>query len=1150
MGPNLNATSAGGYTDVNAGAVQGAVGKIGPFASTYQVPTFNSPQALKNGGVSGSPSIADQFFSKVGSIFKESGHMFEGAANWVGRQVVDMGKSAINEVPSLAHFSMDTFHTLEYSSQQDQLTSRLEDINKQYKSGQLNRTQYSAELTQWQKDSYALQDKLTGLSSKVGYDGGQVIHNTINTAADIITVMTAGLSSPLTMTADTGTQDAASFLSSRAADNLFSGAENAVYKMSLDAKAFNALPSYVQNGVKASLTDTFMNIGAQATSKEAARAAVTNLALKYPLAFNYLSGTGQDLYKKFQSGKYGDAIKSLGFNIALLFSGGPIGEAMKYGGKALTGVSHAIFGSTSFLDTLSKSIGDGNPASLFNAIKDNPDTIKAFQALEATNMAATDNKAVSAAYRVLNGLKANGWDLSTSTHKDFVDNVMGWHQAQTILHDGLRATGMSEADTRKFVVGRWTANDANQVAAALTKNDMQGFPQTAEDRLQAWNDYKLANPNSAVANNKNLDRQITNIIQNTHDPVELDSKIRGIKAQFAANVKGLKPEVWKQIGKLGYVPIVPSNLEAPFVEGTQKLVTNVGESNGFFQKAVQPMPILKDVGAFLVGAGLSPERSQQSTYDLFHANLTENLAGSSAVEKNMISATHEQQANDIMHKLTDYVNGVNSTTNIKHPPISDLRQLTVKEISEATGKSAKDALTIAQSINQSMLDIKLAERGIGNKLLDYVQSIRPGSKLSMNGYLRAQGAGRFAWNPFFKMKLAYKTEALSQLESGGKWPTLLGTNKILATVFQGRYGNLEDTAKMLESKGMFTAGFSNEAADEAIAALRGARPSQLLQSQKLSIAGLLSSQAERAGMNVETFVNNYPNEVRDTVEAILHYNPKSSFLNSPLARTLNFAFFPFRFNLKVSTFMAKSLARQDALTQVAVIHGMMQAHTFLNSQQGQVWYSQNSDAIGLLGYFSPLETLSTIANLGNIGHESIGSLGELGGLPVGFIPQILQAEGMWNPSTPYLNPKTGVPSPNYIPLTMKSKIATALTSFLGSLFTYPGSTAGLPSKTGTLSKAAQGLTGAKSTDWNKVTPTNLTPQQQQYEQAVSQLQPNQVFKPPAQTQNPDVAVSSTQSATASPYYKKTGSSTPPAKKLKKTQEPVSLLPGQTAIGQP
>lgn len=1101
-------------------AVSSGLTELSSAAGLVQVPgQYNIAPPTATAGAS--PSAHDAFFGKIGSIFSESGHMFESAARWTGRQIATAVTSPGQFAAGFGRAFGDSAALNTYSSITDSLNKQQDQLTQQWKTGKISTGDYKAQLQDLFKQMQTNSDNIHGQLTTIKSDQGQFAKSTVDFVSSVLTVASGGLAAATEDIAKAGASDTAMWLASHTTNDAFAPVENALARLAANRAEFTDLPTAVQDAMKSSITDTFMNAAKDASAAKLARTASINMFLKFPLSFNYVSGTGQQLYKEMESGKYGDAAKTLGYNSLLLLAGGPVGVAFKYGGKGLAAASGKVFGQTSFLETLSKAIGDGKVEGLYNAIKDNPAAIKAFQALEATNVKAASGHIVDAVYRIVDGLKENGWELGRANHEQFVKDVMGWHEAQSLLHDELVKSGMTEAEASKYVVGRFTVPTKENIANALmNKNDVQG-------RLDAWQEYKDANPNSAAANNSNLDRQIQGIIGGAKNDKELKQSILDIKASFGKGGGKISQAARERIANLGYVPIQPKALKAPFVQGTGKLLVNSSVDaahSDFFQRAVQPLPILKDISAAATWAGLSPQQADSTVQEMFKGNLRENLV------KAGIAANHDE-TNGILSKLNSYVNALGSY-NPLHPPITDLRQMTKSEIASALKVSKTDAETVQKALMDSMLQVPRSVKGLGNYILD-----KSGQVVPVRSYLRLQGAGRFAWNPFFKMKLASKTEILSQMMAGGKLPNFIPSDRISQDV------------KILDEKGMFTGGYTGEAANESglIAGMRANRV-ELLGSQKRSLAGLVGVMADRIGMSTEDYINTHTEDVQNMVDTILHYNPRSSFLNSPLAKTLNIAIFPFRFNVKVGTIMAQTLAKTDPLTQMAVIYGTSQAHAFLSSQEGQLWYSQNSDAIGLLSYFTPIETIHTVLSLGGIKPDSIGSLGELGGLPVGFITQILQSEGLWNPSNGYVNPKTGQPGTEYIPNTAKAKLATAVASFLGSLYTYPGSTAGLPSKAGIDTHLGEFVSGAKSTEWTKVPDTNLTPQQQQFEKIVQQNRGTGTPVSPFQgsaANTPDIQVP----PQAPPPVATTKLSAAKGK-VKKSQEPLSLLPGQTSIGQP
>jgi hypothetical protein len=285
----------------------------------------------------------------------------------------------------------------------------------------------------------------------------------------------------------------------------------------------------------------------------------------------------------------------------------------------------------------------------------------------------------------------------------------------------------------------------------------------------------------------------------------------------------------------------------------------------------------------------------------------------------------------------------------------------------------------------------------------------------------------------------------------------------------------------------------------------------------------------------------------------VEYDKQSNLLNSPLMKTLNIAFFPLRFETKVATIMAKSLGKTSLLTQVSVLNGLFRAPQFLNSPEGQAWYSRNSDAISFFEYITPTAELNQVFSSLLPGHDhSLGNFGELGGLPFGWIPLILDAEGITHLNQPTVSASTGQIIPEYVPATTKGQMAIALQDFLSSVFTYPGSELGMPSKAGITRSIGLGLVGGnKKTDLSLQTPSadTLSMQQQSFSAAVQNSQQQTPQNQQEFTQPNSSNSATTVPATTSTPSGKVGASAPKAKKLKKGQYIPAALPGQTTLGQ-
>lgn len=1229
-------------------------GALSPYTTAPQV--FNQVSPSKGSGLS-------KFFHFIGGVGGEIGHLAGGAFHWVTSNLTQAVEAPYKFGEAISHGWQDRMDINEINSLNQQYSDKMDSLGQLYKDGKITSKEYATEMKSISQDLQNLDRQSSGLDNRIKADQSTAIQAGINTAADVLTILTGGFGKSFsTEITSTGLEPifaktTADYLASTNANVFLSNVERGVAKLAANPEMFAELTPAAQKAIQSATAEVIAGAGSRMTAGQIARATAANIALKYPIYYNYLSGTGTELYHQLDNKKYGDAVRTVAFNAALALSGGPIGYALKRGGSLIGGTTARVFGRTSFLDELSKGIGNGTVSGLYDAVKklpkeDQADAVKQLSAVEATNMSAVGGDPVAAAWRVLNGMSAyEGAAMDSFSHEEALSNMINFAKAQRLADETAHSVGLGAV-----TVGRVDARALEGISAELTKGDLplgegaigkdvngggeklyRGVRESAlkqygdkaveggttvgashwttnaeeaqkyagdngkvyqipknkgeyyrsetspgtttpydvykvrtenlksaqpievgknvgatEQRLQVWESLKASNPTQAWANNENFDRQIKSILQRTNDPTEIDHSIRNITSSFF--VKGFPKAAAKQLAKMGYIPITPVNLEAPFIEGTGKVLTKFAQDEDFFIRTVQPLPVLSSVGALLTHMGLSPTASTQRVYEVFNKNVAEGLANTRAFSSLKLMGDTDAQTSDyIIKKLSDYSHELSGRKFPIKAPITDLRQLTTNDVINALSVTRSEAREIKGAIMDSMIKVPLEIRGLGDRVMDLNYKVNPFSK----SYARIQGALRFAWNPFFQVKLATKTEFLTQMEAGGKMPPLSG----LASVFSGEYGKLDEIRGILRDGGYLekSSGLGALGGAEAVAdgsAVGANLTHKLLPVQEKSIAGLVATQAEKAGMSVEDFVKAFPGETRDTIQMIAGYDRRSALLNSPLIRTLNFAFFPLRFDIKVAQITAKALAKTSPMTQLAFIKGLYNGSNWLKSPEGQAWYSHNSEAIGLIKYFSPLTTFQTLAEaLTGVSHgdlqETVGAF-ELGGLPFGWIPQLLDAEGLTNfNQSGYVNPKTGDIIPEYVPQTAKAQLQTAISDFLGSIFSYPGATVGLPSKTQVDAYIAASITGGRNlNDFNKVTP-QITPEQQQFSNVVKQTagiqdQPQPDFNQPTLT--PTIKVP----AEPTPITKRVptpGSSGSKGRRLKKSQYKPYLLPGQSELGQ-
>lgn len=1218
--------------------LQSAINSTAPLATTYHgaqtgatIPQYQAPTTDNRSGV-------QKFADFLGNIKDQTGNIASTAAQWLGGQLVHASEAPLKFGRDLGNEIVDNMSLDENNAKSKMLDNMMTTLQSQYKSGKISSDSYKKGLNELSQEFDNLSNSTRAVNKRIDLNTKDTYQDGIDTAATVVTIMTGGFGKATDIALAGGKavpvfeKTAADYLTSINANAFFGNVESAVAKIGDNPALFDSLGSATQRALQTATAEVVAQ-GTTMTAGQIARATVVNMALKYPLNFSALSSVGGDVYKELDQKKYGDAIQALAFNAALLLSGGPIGWALEKTGGAFKTLGKYTFGQSSFWDELGQYYQGGAKNGFATAVKEatagmddatRTEYIHNLSAVEATNLNAVGGNAKAAAYRLAQGMKnMYGLNLTEVSPTEELNRMVTMAKAQRLADTVGQANNLG-----RITVGRLDQRDLSNIAERMTEASPGA-------RLQAWEQLKADNPTRSWANNDTFDKQMKNLISQHEDGRDLSKAIKDVTASF--RVKGFPTAEAKQLSKMGYLPIQPVDLQAPFKEGSDKLLTKFSTGEGFFTKAVQPVPVLGHIGDLLVKGGLSPQTSTQRVYQLFTGNLSTNLEGSNALQsftdrlvnertaaeaakaektvtkavptansqftKEELAAMEKQgitpellnkgkvsgetpvqeqiseatskavqpkavpvsdiekiktNASDVLiKKLSDFAHsptrgGLKVGEQNIRPPIIDLRQLTTKDIMTALKATSGEAREVKSAILHSMLQVPLDVRGLGDKVMD-LNYFLPGTAR----YARIQGAFRYAWNPVFAAKLEYKTEILSQLAAGGKFPTVLGTNTILKMVMPQRYAALDDITETLRSSGIFdTPGhlgvMTGEAVNDAGAGARNLTH-KLLPGQERSIAGLVGAQADHVGMSTEDYIKNFPHEVADTVQAIAQYDRHNGFLNSPMVRTLNMAFFPFRFELKVATAVLKAAAKTDPMTQFGIINGMFRAKQFFDSPEGMAWYAHNSDVIGLMQYFTPLNTLDTVANILNTHGTDPGAYGELGGLPFGWIPQATDAAGLthFGVSQPFIDSKTGDVIPTYVPQTDRARLQLAIEDLIGSLYTYPGATAGLPSK-GSINRAITfGITGGEDKgSFSPVTPP-LGPRDQAYQKAIQDSNPqantqHQIDQLGAQhPMNPGSSVPQQSTPLTQPPVRSSSGS---AKKKRASFTP-DLLPGQTQLGQ-
>lgn len=835
-------------------------------------------------------------------------------------------------------------------------------------------------------------------------------------------------------------------------------------------------------------------------------------------------------------GKAGDTLK------AAMFPKGFAADVMKVGGSLTKEAQDYVDKAAkqtasrqSFNNNVSMFIGDGTQGQIDRVLAEKMAAGKEadvlmWKVLEQTNMQRAGGNAATAAGYLKDfyaSIGDGGW-MGTKSAEELINHGITWARNRELVVQDAIKNGMARNLAERIVLGRMDSSDKQLIIKAMAEvdakfgsvftqsdtpvstfkdftqmvdhghADFEKMGQLQDARLQALADLIDRYPNAAWTNSETFLTELRSVIKNTaHSTQDMAKAIQKIRA--GKELQGaISPEVQQQIAKDGHLAILPKRYTyTPYVSPEEaskngltfksnavpKEVKNSPQAS-LFEHAVAPVPILQSFGKLLQNIGLSPEGTQELVQQQFRANfngvMKQTLTDSTSNLKSMDGET-------VLTKLYDEIRAYNGHNGI-NLPITDLRQLTTTRIKGALGADLTDAeaKAIMASINTSMLGIPLSLRGLGDKIQDINLAANPLARW----FSRVQGSGRFVWNPFFRTQQAYQTEMLTQMEAKAqtgsfKIAQLPFLNRVNETVFGHQWNEVQNTLSVLETREIFAPHIQSSQ----MVGIEGRIGTRITKSEKQSLAGLVTQLSKNAGYtDVGKYVGDNEPEVIDLLRTITTNNHTVGTLDSPLVRSINLAFFPFRYNMKVAGLMADKLSLLSAPTQVALLAGIYNFNDWLRSDNGVAWQQQHSQALGLMSWLSPAYPISYIVKLGEDAihpeEASVGDMGMLGGLPFGFIGQFLQSAGLIDMSPPYVNPTTGEVYPKYIPQTNKALVNLALQDMIGQVFTYPGAIVGLPSKGSILRGFTNAVVGGK----NDFTPqaVTLTPYQQHQQQIIQQ----------------------------------------------------------------
>jgi len=843
-------------------------------------------------------------------------------------------------------------------------------------------------------------------------------------------------------------------------------ATNTIKDKSLRAAAYSMLSNRTWKGVEDRIV---IQLGGSEAARAIAKDVAIELALRAPMRRENMRFAA-DIVDAYQNENYfsnGDKIGAIPGTVlaaGFMVLGGPLGALTRNAPTAGKLMKNTLYNENTYFDLVMTGMGvDGQFANGVRRFMETApqhlrdDAARALRSVQAMNM--TRGSAYHAAQQTIQHLKYTHPGKKVWTAEEIIEGMVKYNY----LAKQLDAFQGKAKDGTYYILARFDRTTQTKIAQDI-KNRIKVATKKAGDKKLTFEqkkalarDYIMEQIEKGAywAQNKEIVDELLKGIDNAKRSESIFANIEKHISTWP-KAKGLPKKLNDEFAANGYVPVAADSRKVvKFRESNIPVRSSTqAAADMYIEQANMAKPIFRSVGGILTKLGLSLDDSAKIAYEDVRAGsvfyIKEALGRDEDFAKKVIRAIEQYTANEKMAH--------GALGKAARRTVTDARQMTTREIVVAMkdagikGITKDEALSIRRAINQANIDLPLRINGLANWLIAKSYRYNPAYKY----YSRAQGAFRYTYNPFFKVQENIEAELLGQGAVQGKTPWIMG----MGHVMPGKAKELDDIARRMEEIGMFrTQGASGFASYGAEDAFIGRINTVLTQTQKRNVATTVQRMANSMNMSVDDLLLRHPQDVMDIVRPIIQY-PTKGVINSSLAKALNVAIFPARYNMKVTGLAVSYLSKQPPAVQVLTINKLWEFQNWLKSDEGLLWQQENRAAIQFIKWLTPLGSVQWVLDVLNkpFGQDSeiqsVGDLGSLGGLPFGVITQILDSQGIININAPYVNPEDGEIYAKYIPESMKARVASAVTDLLGSTFSYPGRTVGLPGKGQALREAA------------------------------------------------------------------------------------------------
>lgn len=148
--------------------------------------------------------------------------------------------------------------------------------------------------------------------------------------------------------------------------------------------------------------------------------------------------------------------------------------------------------------------------------------------------------------------------------------------------------------------------------------------------------------------------------------------------------------------------------------------------------------------------------------------------------------------------------------------------------------------------------------------------------------------------------------------------------------------------------------------------------------------------------------------MRESTQSVFHY--QQGFLTSPLAKTLNVVFFPFRFQAKTIQLTANWMSSLSPASRMVVMNNWVHFANWAGTDEGIEWRRTNRNYLyNILSYVTAYEQLGQGIEAVTKGRLFGGNAGLIGGVPFGFMVNLARELSIIPSDPDQFDPKTGRP---------------------------------------------------------------------------------------------------------------------------------------------